>query len=119
MACSCFTEHLSAPPCLTALPEGSVSERDGAALEQACRTKERTYPELTGEHGKARLVVLARGGVPLIPQTVGPSEGPVGAPSHTRCSKKGMVQAVVHCFSVLRRSGVRALSVGAPRRSGV
>ena len=31
------------------------SERDGAALDQARRTKERTYPELTGEHGRAVL----------------------------------------------------------------
>ena len=30
-----------------------------AALDQARRTKERTYPELTGEQGRARLVVLA------------------------------------------------------------
>ena len=62
------------------------AERDGAALDQARRTKERTYPKLTGEHGRARLVVLAceTGGrwseESLIPQTVGPSEGPVGAP---------------------------------------
>ena len=35
------------------------AERDGAALDQARRTKERTHPELTGEHGRARLVVLA------------------------------------------------------------
>ena len=61
--------------------------KDGAALDQARRTKERTYPELTGEHGKGQ----TRGacvrdrrkmvrGVPLVPQAVGPSEGPVGAP---------------------------------------
>ena len=35
------------------------AERDGAALDQARRTKERTYLELTGEQGRARLVVLA------------------------------------------------------------
>ena len=35
------------------------AERDGAALDQARRTKERTFPELTGEHGRARLAVLA------------------------------------------------------------
>ena len=39
-------------------PRRQCAERDGAALDQACRTKERTYPELTGEHGRARLVVL-------------------------------------------------------------
>ena len=32
---------------------------DGATLSQARRRKELTYPELTGEHGRARLVVLA------------------------------------------------------------
>ena len=32
---------------------------DGAALGQARRRKELRYPELTGEHGRARLVVLA------------------------------------------------------------
>ena len=32
---------------------------DGAILSQARRRKELTYPELTGEHGRARLVVLA------------------------------------------------------------
>ena len=32
---------------------------DGATLSQARRRKDLTYPELTGEHGKARLVVLA------------------------------------------------------------
>ena len=32
---------------------------DGAALAAARRRKERTYPELTGQFGRARLVVLA------------------------------------------------------------
>ena len=31
---------------------------DGAALKEARRRKERTYPELAGEGGRARLVVL-------------------------------------------------------------
>ena len=39
-------------------PWRQCAERDGAALDQARRTKERTYPELTGEQGRARLVVL-------------------------------------------------------------
>ena len=42
-----------------AAPRRQCAERDGAALDQARRTKERTCPELTGEHGRARLVVLA------------------------------------------------------------
>ena len=40
-------------------PRRQCAERDGAALDQARRTKKRTYPELTGEQGRARLVVLA------------------------------------------------------------
>ena len=40
-------------------PRRQCAERDGAALDQARRTKERTYPELTCEQGRARLVVLA------------------------------------------------------------
>ena len=32
---------------------------DGAALQRARRQKERTYPELSGAHGRAKLVVLA------------------------------------------------------------
>ena len=32
---------------------------DGVALAAARRRKERTYPELTGQFGRARLVVLA------------------------------------------------------------
>ena len=43
--------------------DGSASRRaanhDGAALQRARRRKEDTYPELSGEGGRARLVVLA------------------------------------------------------------
>ncbi len=40
-------------------PRAGADTRDGAALVAARRRKERTYPELTGERGRARLVVLA------------------------------------------------------------
>ena len=40
-----------------------AATRAGVALAAARRTKERTYPELTGEGGRARLVVLAEVGV--------------------------------------------------------
>ena len=40
-------------------PRRQCATRDGAALDQARRTKERRYPQLTGEHGRARLVVFA------------------------------------------------------------
>ena len=36
-----------------------AARRPGVALEQARRTKEATYPELAGDEGRARLVVLA------------------------------------------------------------
>ena len=36
-----------------------VANQDGAVLMEARRRKERTYPELSGEGGRARLVVLA------------------------------------------------------------
>ena len=39
-------------------PHAQCAE-DGAALLRAHRRKERAYPELSGEHGKAKLVVLA------------------------------------------------------------
>ena len=40
-------------------PHSRCAWEDGAALRQARRTKERVYPELSGAHGRARLVVLA------------------------------------------------------------
>ena len=41
------------------LPHPRCVREDGAALAAARRRKERTYPELTGQFGRARLVVLA------------------------------------------------------------
>ena len=48
---------------MVALSRDGVAQRgsattDGKSLARARRRKERTYPELTGEHGRARLVVL-------------------------------------------------------------
>ena len=40
-------------------PRRGAPTRDGAALTEARRRKARTYPELTGQGGRARLVVLA------------------------------------------------------------
>ena len=40
-------------------PDRGVVRDDGAALATARRLKERTYPGLTGQFGRARLVVLA------------------------------------------------------------
>ena len=41
------------------VPHARCAEVDGAALEAARRRKERRYPELVGEDGRARSVVLA------------------------------------------------------------
>ena len=41
------------------LPHPRCVREDGAVLAAARRRKERTYPELTGQFGSARLVVLA------------------------------------------------------------
>ena len=60
MCCSCFGGALS--PCLGVAHrrerEMSV-RRDGVVLVEARRRKERMYPELVGDAGRARLVVLA------------------------------------------------------------
>ena len=40
-------------------PRRQCVGRDGAALDQARRTKELQYPELSGDQGRVRLVVLA------------------------------------------------------------
>ena len=40
-------------------PAQSLCLEDGVALRQARRRKEGVYPELSGAHGRARLVVLA------------------------------------------------------------
>ena len=36
-----------------------AAHTDSVAIDRARRLKERKYPELSGEHGRARLVVLA------------------------------------------------------------
>ena len=40
------------------VPRPRCADVDGAALEAARRVKERRYPELSGRHGRTRLVVL-------------------------------------------------------------
>ena len=40
-------------------PSRGAANRDGAAIQAAHRRKERTYPQLVGEGGRARLVTLA------------------------------------------------------------
>ena len=41
------------------LPRPRCAHVDGVIMEEAKRRKERRYPELSGRHGRARLVVLA------------------------------------------------------------
>ena len=40
-------------------PRPRAAHTDSVAIDHARRLKERTYPELSGEHGRARLVVFA------------------------------------------------------------
>ena len=50
---------LVSPLCRDGSARRRAAHHDGAALEAARKRKEDTYPELTGEGGRARLVVLA------------------------------------------------------------
>ena len=50
---------LVSPLSCDGLPHPRCVREDGAALEAARRRKERTYPELTEQFGRARLVVFA------------------------------------------------------------
>ena len=43
-------------------PHSRCAREDGAALRQARQRKERVYPDLSGEHGRARLVVASEVG---------------------------------------------------------
>ena len=64
-------------------PRKLWATRDRVALDQARRTKERRYPELTGEYGRVRLVVLVceigggdrHSGATLLVQTLVHSSG--------------------------------------------
>ena len=40
----------------------NADTRDGVTLQEARKTKERTYPELQGRNGRVRMVVIAGGG---------------------------------------------------------
>ena len=50
---------LVSPLCRDGSARRRAAHHDGAALEAARKRKEDTYPELSGEGGRARLVVLA------------------------------------------------------------
>ena len=43
----------------TGVPHQGAARRDAVSLVAAWRRKERRYPELVGNHGRARLVVVA------------------------------------------------------------
>ena len=53
------TPRWFSPLSRTGLPHARCADVDGAATVAARRRKERRYPELSGEEGRARLVVLA------------------------------------------------------------
>ena len=56
---SWLSTPLLCPQCVQMEPRGQCTRQDGAAFAEAHRLKHRTYPELSGSQGRARLVVLA------------------------------------------------------------
>ena len=104
------------------VPWRQCATQNGAALDQARRTKERRYPELTGEYGRARLVVLAceTGGrwseeahdfLRHLARARARSE-----PQEIRAATL-LVQTLVHSIVMLCCAGV-PVTVGAPWRFG-
>ena len=93
-------------------PHARCAGEDGAALLRARRRKERAYPELSGEHGRARLVVLASevgGNVvfrdAVIPSAVGQSQdAPYASHSLDQC-EVGVDVAVEHDSRVRQCAG--------------
>ena len=105
-------------------PRRQCATRDGSALDQARRTKERRYPELTGEYGRARLVVLAceTGGrwseeahdfLLHLARAKARSE-----PPEIRAVARRLVQTLVHSIVMLCCADVRNVTAGAPWRFG-
>ena len=105
-------------------PRRGAATRDGVALSEARRDKERTYPELVGGGARARLVVLALevGGrwspeatdfVSQLAKAKARSE-----PFLVRRRIAGMAVAVDRALGVRSHAVLRCLLVGSPRRSG-
>ena len=66
MGCHCLvgpswpSTQLWFQPCVGTAPQGKAqANRNGVAIRSAHRRKERTYPQLAGAGGRARLVILA------------------------------------------------------------
>ena len=103
-------------------PRRQCATTDGAALEQARRRKELRFPELTGEQGRARLVVLAcetgrrwseeaQDFLRQLARARARSE----PPRNQRRCEACLVQEVVYGTLLLRGTSVRDVAVGAPR----
>ena len=98
-------------------PHTRCAVEDGVALMQARRRKERTYPELSGAHGRARLVVLACevGGQMVFRNTSKPpaacqgQDSPFGS-SHQR--QVGLVVEVELDSGLCQCPRLRTVSVG-------
>ena len=113
--------HLLSPVRADENARRQCADHDGAALQQARRKKETTYPELASPRGgRARLVVLGcetrvrRG--QRFRESAGESEVPQATPTTADVSKTRMVPPVEHSVGLQRCSVLRPLASGAPRR---
>ena len=103
----------------------SVPPETGLLSTRHDRTKERRYPELTGEYGRARawLSLLARLEAdgrrkPRFLATSRPCQSKVGTTGDPHSGATLLVQTLVHSIVMLCCAGVRLVTVGAPWRSG-
>ena len=97
-------------------PHVRCAGEDGAALLRARRRKERAYPELSGEHGRARLVVLASEVV--VPSTTCEGQDAPCASRSTDQCQDGVDLAVEHDSRVRKCSCLCSVSLGKARHSG-
>ena len=104
------------------VPRRRVVDQDGAALDAARRRKERVYPELTGQLGRTRLVVLAcevAGRWSEESQPAGQSKGQKRASAFACESSSGVAAEVGHSSGVQCCESFWSLAVGAQGRIGL
>ena len=107
------------------VPRRRVVNQDGAALDAARRRKERVYPELTGQLGRTRLVVLACEVAGCSSEDVDFLDQLAKAkarrePRHLRVRARQALPAEVgHSFSVQCCESFWSLAVGAQERLGL
>ena len=106
-------------------PRRQCATRNGVALDQARRTKERRYPELTGRVWSRTLGCPCLrdwrpmvGGGPRLLATPRLCQSKVGTTGDPRSGATLLVQTLVHSIVMLCGAGVRNVTVGAPWRFG-